>query len=81
MEPVAAHAGGGSTVCAYSPSGEWIATAAKDFLKLWDAVSGQLVGLFPLRAPATALAVGAGGRIIACGDTSGQLYIVRVVTD
>ena len=85
MPPALTHNDGESAAagsyCTYSPNGDWIATAGGCMLHLWHASTGRRLGTFPLRAPPTSLAVGAGGRVVAVGDTAGRVYVVQVLVE
>ena len=64
--------------CGFSPDGKLIVSAGWDrTLILWEMAGGGYVGLFPVLGEAYSIVFSPRGTMVACGDSGGNLYILR----
>ncbi|RMF27090.1 MAG: hypothetical protein D6759_18325, partial [Chloroflexi bacterium] len=67
---------------AVSPDGRWIVSGSRDrTVRAWDPASGTPRVLFWNDAPILSLALSPDGRLLACGDEVGRVWIFEWVRE
>jgi len=69
------------SAAAFAPNGRHVISVGFDAtLKIWDTRKSKLSSEFLMSAPCTALAIGTRAQLIACGDSIGNIFMIRKIS-